>query len=76
MILATSGDDRQFVTAIEAGADGVLAKPIESLAVFQKAVLDPLPPDQRPTGLRLVRGKPFPPTRSLSATILRMSLTF
>ncbi|MCG6902836.1 MAG: response regulator [Rhodobacter sp.] len=54
VILATSGDDRQFVAASDAGADGVLAKPIASLAVFQAAVLDNLPYDQRPRGLRVV----------------------
>lgn len=54
VILATSGEDRQFIAALEAGADGVLAKPIESLAVFQAAVLNNLPDDQRPQGLRLV----------------------
>ncbi len=54
VILATSGDDRHFVAAVDAGADGALPKPIESLAVFQKAVLDALPADQRPAGLRAV----------------------
>jgi len=54
VILATSGDDRQFAAAMEAGADGTLSKPIESLAVFQNAVLNILPPDDRPAGLRLV----------------------
>lgn len=54
VILATSGDDRLFPDAMDAGADGVLAKPIESLAVFQKAVLDMLPPEQRPAGLRVI----------------------
>ena len=57
VILATSGDERHFISAMDAGADGVLSKPIESLAVFQKAVLDPLPADQRPPGLRLVSGE-------------------
>ena len=63
VILATSGDEHQFIPAVEAGADGVLAKPIESLAVFQKAVLDPLPADQRPAGLRLVSGETVVPDR-------------
>lgn len=53
-ILACSGDDRGFVAASDAGADGVLLKPIGSLAQFQKAVLDALPDDLRPEGLRLV----------------------
>lgn len=54
VILATSGDDRLFVDAMDAGADGVLTKPIESLAVFQKSVLEKMPADQRPMGLRVV----------------------
>lgn len=61
VILATSGDDRLFVQASDAGADGLLAKPIESLAVFQKAVLDVLPYDQRPGGLRVVSSEVVAP---------------
>jgi len=61
VILATSGDDRNFVPAIEAGADGLLEKPIESLAAFQKAVLDHLPEDQRPAGLRVVSNEMVEP---------------
>jgi DNA-binding response OmpR family regulator len=61
VILATSGDDRMFVPAVEAGADGTLPKPIESLAVFQKAVLDHLPEDQRPVGLRIVTNEMVEP---------------
>ncbi|MDJ0826127.1 MAG: response regulator [Rhodobacter sp.] len=61
VILATSGDDRNFVSAVDAGADGVLSKPIESLAVFQKAVIDNLPLDKRPPGLRLVSAETVSP---------------
>lgn len=61
VILATSGDDRQFISALEAGADGTLLKPMESLGAFQKAVLDPLPEAMRPTGLRLVPGETVSP---------------
>lgn len=50
VILATSGDDSLFAHAAAAGADGVLSKPVESLALFQRAVLTRLPPDQRPAG--------------------------
>ncbi len=54
VILATSGD--QFVedAAIAAGADGFLAKPVTSLAVFQNAVLSRLPAEQRPMGPRVI----------------------
>ena len=61
VILATSGDDRQFPDAIAAGADGVLAKPIESLGLFQKTVLDHLPVDQRPAFPRLVSDETVSP---------------
>lgn len=61
VILATSGDDRQFIPATEAGADGILEKPIESLAAFQRAVLENLPPDQRPVGLRVVSNEMVSP---------------
>lgn len=54
VILATSGDDSRFDDALQAGADGVLTKPIESLAVFQRAVISLLPEDQQPEGLRIV----------------------
>ena len=54
VILATSGEDRQFVNAMDAGADGIIAKPVESLAIFQETVLDHLPIDQHPPGLRIV----------------------
>lgn len=53
-ILATSGDDALLAQAVGAGADGTLTKPIESLAEFQRAVLDHMPEQQRPAGLRVV----------------------
>ena len=61
VILATSAEDMLFAAAMAAGAHGVLTKPIESLAVFQKALLDPLPFDRRPRGLRLVSGETVAP---------------
>jgi len=61
VILGTSGDHHNLSAAMDAGADGVLMKPIESLAVFQKAVLDPIPPGQRPAGMRLVSGETVTP---------------
>ncbi len=51
-ILATSGDPAQEDGALRVGADGFLPKPLESLASFQQAILDCLPPDQRPNGPR------------------------
>jgi DNA-binding response OmpR family regulator len=61
VILATSGDDRNLVAAMDAGADGFLPKPIESLAVFQKAVLENLPNYQHPKGPRLVSNEMIQP---------------
>ena len=54
VILGISGDPANRAAALAAGADGFLAKPIESLAVFQEAILAALPPEARPQGLRLV----------------------
>ena len=52
VILATSGDDFAENLAIAAGADGFLAKPLTSLAVFQETVLSRLPVDLQPAGPR------------------------
>ena len=54
VLLGMSGDPDNETVALTAGADAFLAKPVESLAVFQHAILSNLPADARPTGLRLV----------------------
>ncbi|WP_171212227.1 response regulator [Ruegeria sp. HKCCA5426] len=54
-ILGMSGDDRTQSTALEAGADGFLAKPLKSLAYFQTSILERLPQDRRPNSLHAVR---------------------
>lgn len=54
VILATSGDDSLFEPSLQAGANGVLAKPVESLALFQCAVLGALPAERQLTGPRIV----------------------
>ncbi|MGB3146545.1 MAG: response regulator [Paracoccaceae bacterium] len=46
-LLATSGDIGLERSALAAGADGFLAKPLESLAVFQSAILAALPDASR-----------------------------
>lgn len=54
VILGTSGDDMNEAIALAAGADGFLAKPLSSLAVFQSAIISALPEEMRPNGLRQV----------------------
>lgn len=50
VILACSGDPAARDGALEAGANGFLAKPIESLGIFQQEILRHLPPEQSPAG--------------------------
>jgi len=50
VIFGISGNDEGFEIAKAAGADGFFAKPIESLAKFQCAILKHLPPQAHPTG--------------------------
>ncbi|MBR9843946.1 MAG: response regulator [Rhodobacteraceae bacterium] len=54
VLLATSGDENLCGAALAAGADGFLAKPLDSLATFQTAILDKLPVERRPSGPRAV----------------------
>ena len=61
VILATSGDDFAEDVAYAAGADGFLAKPIGSVGVFQNAILQHLPREQQPSGLRPVRNEAIRP---------------
>lgn len=54
IILGTSGAEPETAEkrALVAGANGFLAKPVASLAVFQQAILAHLPPDLCPQGPR------------------------
>lgn len=52
VVLGTSGDPLGEQQCIAAGADGFLAKPITSLAVFQQCILSNLPAERQPVGLR------------------------
>ena len=54
VLLATSGDEGWEQSAMAAGADGFLAKPIRKIAAFQAAILRHVPEDRRPTGPRVV----------------------
>ena len=55
VILACSGDPFAEDVAYAAGADGFLAKPIANLGVFQHAILQHLPQNAQPCGLRNIR---------------------
>jgi CheY-like chemotaxis protein len=50
VILACSGDESMQDAAIAAGANGFLAKPIESLGIFQQEMLRHLPAERGPRG--------------------------
>lgn len=54
VILGLSGDPEAEALALGAGADGFIAKPLVSLAAFQQAVLNVLPEQARPMGVRRV----------------------
>ncbi len=55
VILGLSGDDNVQSLALRAGADGFLAKPLKSVAYFQKTILALLPEDRRPSDLGTVK---------------------
>lgn len=63
VILGLSGDDRAETEALAAGADGFLAKPLDSLAAFQETVLAALPPEDVPSGPRAVTQEAVNPDR-------------
>lgn len=54
VIIGISGDPGRRESALAAGARAFLAKPIESVALFQQTILGALPADERPKGLRLL----------------------
>lgn len=61
IILGTSGDPEGETSAIAAGADGFIAKPVGRLAQFQAAILRHLPRDRQPPGPRIVREEKVSP---------------
>lgn len=61
VVLGTSGDSFSENVAMAAGADGFLAKPVESVVVFQSKILSALPPERQPNGPRLVSNDPIRP---------------
>ncbi|MBV0912636.1 response regulator [Anianabacter salinae] len=53
-IIAMSGEDTALSTALMAGANAALAKPLGDLGAFQETLLGALPPDYRPNGPRKI----------------------
>lgn len=62
-LFGISGDDTRRAQAMQAGADGFFAKPIESLGAFQQAVLSQLPQGEGPVGPRIVPTDMIEPDR-------------
>ncbi len=54
VLLGTSADPDTEARALKAGADGFLAKPLSSIGYFQNAILQNLPADRQPSGLRVL----------------------
>ena len=63
VIIATSGDDSMRDSALAAGADGFLSKPLVSISNFQELILSKLPEDTRPKGLRPVSSDEVAPDK-------------
>lgn len=61
VILATSGEAGADQRARQAGADGLLLKPVASLGVFQQEVLRHIPADRRPFGPYAVQAEMIHP---------------
>ncbi len=61
VILGLSGDDCAEQLAMQAGADGFLNKPLNSLACFQRTILELLPEDRRPGGLHAIQDEVIRP---------------
>lgn len=61
VILGISGDDGTESLALDAGADGFLAKPITNLALFQESILKHLPADRQPAGPRVLNEQEVSP---------------
>ncbi|MCX7560303.1 response regulator [Sulfitobacter sp. F26204] len=62
-ILAISGDPHLEATAMDAGADSFMEKPIMSIGAFQEKIIAILPPERRPSGPRQFNNTPVAPDR-------------
>ncbi|SLN43461.1 response regulator [Pseudooctadecabacter jejudonensis] len=54
VVLGTSGDPEGEALARKAGADGFLDKPISNIGFFQSKILEHLPAERQPKGLRVL----------------------
>ncbi|AKS46901.1 Response regulator receiver domain-containing protein [Octadecabacter temperatus] len=61
VVFGTSGDPDGERLAIKAGADGFMAKPVSSIGYFQSKVLEHLPADRQPKGLRALNDEVIVP---------------
>jgi len=61
VVLGTSGDPDGESNAIKAGADGFLAKPVSSIGYFQSKILEHLPMDRQPKGIRVMTNEAVVP---------------
>nr|WP_309502081.1 response regulator [uncultured Roseovarius sp.] len=60
-IIGASATDGAEASALNAGADGFLAKPLVDLGSFQQVILNTLPRDRQPGGPRVLRSDPVRP---------------
>lgn len=61
VILGASGDPDGERQAFHAGADGFLTKPLASIGYFQSKILEHLPADRQPKGLRVMTDEAVAP---------------
>jgi two-component system, OmpR family, response regulator len=61
VIMGISADDAARDSCLAAGADGFLAKPLQSVAYFQTELLRHMPPDRQPTGPLLIHDETVRP---------------
>ncbi len=54
VLLGTSGDPDGDAKSMQAGADGFLPKPLSSIGYFQSRILEHLPVDRQPKGMRVL----------------------
>ena len=61
LIMGISADDGAREACLAAGADGFLAKPVQSVAYFQTELLRHLPPDRQTTGPLIIHDETVKP---------------